>query len=444
MNKILNFITLFLAVAASVSVVSCLDDDTIATSPQCVIASFSVDDISTSITTKKSDGEDTTYTRVIDGDEVYFNIDQVNNRISSVDSLPSWTDLSRVVPTVSYAGYIYCQQHDDSLFYSFTSGSDSVDFTQPVRFMLVSTDGHDSRIYTAQIFLSQQDADSLYWTQLSNTQLPAMGEHRLLSFGGKLFAFCDTNGGCAVCVGTPTSGNAIAWSGLTEIEGAATPESQTVCTFQDAFLALDATGHLLRSADGYSWSQVGESTYSSLLCGDNNWVYATNDTALIASNDLESWQVAGDAELALLPNAPVQSATYTTNTNPELDHVVMLGLSAQDAENAVAWYKVSSSDPELDQSWAYIRITDDNSYAMPSLDGLRMVRYADALYAFGSPYDTFYRSKDNGVTWHPLSSSALPPTSLRGDDSAKASLAVLNGYIWITTGDGRMWRGSMR
>lgn len=444
MNKILNCIALLLVVATGVSIVSCLDDETIATSPQCVIASFAVDDISTSITTKKSDGEDTTYTRVIDGDEVYFNIDQVNNRITSVDSLASWADLSRVVPTVSYAGYIYCQQHDDSLYYSFTSGTDSVDFTQPVRFMLISTDGHDSRIYTAQIFQSQQDADSLYWTQLTDTQLPTMGEHRILAFGGKLFAFCETNEGCAVCIGTPTSGNSITWSDLTAIAETTMPMSQTVCTFQDSFFALDATGHLLRSTNGFTWSQVGESTYSRLLCSDSNWLYATNDTALIASNDLETWQVAGDTELDLLPNPPVQSTTYTTNTNPDLDHVVMIGQSTQDTENAVTWYKISSSDPELNQTWAYIRITDDNGYAMPSLDGLRMVRYADALYAFGSPYDTFYRSRDNGVTWHPLSSNALPPTSLRGDITTTSSMAVLNECLWITTGDGRMWRGSMR
>jgi len=429
----------------SVGLSSCLEDETVATSSQCVISSFSVADISTSITQKLSSGEDTTITKVIDGDDVYFNIDQVNNRITSVDSLPSWVDLSHVLPSVSYAGYIYCRQGDDSNYYGFTSGTDSVDFTQEVCFLLVSTDGKDSRIYTTQIFQSQQDADSLYWTQLSDTQMPAMGEHRLLTRGNTLYAFAGDETGCTAASATPTEDGLLTWNTIASVTGANVPLSQTICTFRDNFYALDKDGLLLRSADGMSWEQVdGTTSYERLLCGDNHNLYVANDTAILATTDLQTWQNVGTADLNVLPDAPVQSVAYSTKTYSGLDNVVMLGTSGEMIDYAVAWFKISAEDEDLNQPWAYIHITDDNGYPMPALSGLRMARYADKLLALGVPYDTFYESNDNGITWQAHTSEVLPPTSLQGDATAKVSIAAAGNYLWLTTGDGRVWRGNLR
>lgn len=446
MNKILKGISLLLTMAmGSVGLSSCLDDETVATSSQCVIASFSVADISTSITQKLSNGEDTTITRVIDGDDVYFNIDQVNNRITSVDSLPSWVDLSHVVASVSYAGYIYCSQKGSENFYSFTSGTDSLDFTQPIRFLLVSTDGKDSRTYTAEIFQSDQDADSLYWTQLTNTEMPAMGEHHLFTLGDKLYAFGGDETSCTVTSATPTANGQLTWSALTTLTGTTMPLSETICTFKSNFYALSTDGLLLRSADGENWEEVdGETVFTRLLCGDNHNLYAANDTALLASSDLQTWQNVGSTDLGLLPEAPVQSVTYSTKTYSGLDNVVMLGTNSEMTDYAVAWFKISAEDKELDQPWSYIHITNDNGYPMPALSGLRMTRYADKLFAFGIPYDTFYQSEDNGITWQARTSEILPPVSLRGDATAKANIAAAGDFLWLTTGDGRVWRGNLR
>lgn len=446
MNKILKGISLlFTMVMAGVGLSSCLDDETVTTSSQCVIASFSVADITTSFTEKLKNGEDTTFTRVIDGDDVYFNIDQVKNRITSVDSLPSWVDLSRVLPSVSYAGYIYCSQRGDANFYGFSSGVDSVDFTQPVRFMLVSTDGKDSRIYTAQIFQSKQDADSLYWTALTDTQMPAMGEHRLLTMGKKLYAFAGDETNCTAASAALSEDGLLTWNTIANLTGAIVPLSQTICTFKENFYALDKNGLLLRSADGMSWEQVnGSTSFKRLLCGDNHQLYAANDTAIMATSDVQIWENVGSMDLSLLPDAPVQSVMYATKTYSELENVVMLGTNSGMSNYAVAWFKISAADAELNQPWAYIHITDDNGYPLPALRGLRMVRYSGKLFAFGAPYDTFYQSDDNGITWQARTSEILPPMGLRGDATAQASIAVLGDYLWLTTGDGRVWRGNLR
>lgn len=452
MHKTLHRILMLLTLACGAGFTACsLDDDTTTTSPLCVIASFSVDDISTAYKDKTAAGNDTTYTRVIESEDIYFNIDQLHNRITSVDSLPSWVDVTRVVPTVSYYGYIYCSQGEDNDFYSFRSGSDSIDFSQPVRFLVCSTDGTDARIYTAEIFKADQDADSLYWTALGAQAMPALGDHRLIGSDGQLYAYADTDAGVAVAIGTIQQDGVLSWTTPVLATGTTAPQSQTVCKFRDQFCALASDGRLLLSSDGIEWGSASasngaeERTFSRLLCADSNRLYATvGDSALLASSDLIHWDATEATDLQYLPQAPVQSAAYATNTNTAISNVVMLGRSDLLSDHAAAWYKVSAEDEEVDQDWAYIRITDDNSYAMPALEGLRMTRYAGNLYAIGSPYTHFYRSNDNGITWHELSAGALPPAGLQGDSSAQACMVASGGYLWLTAGDGRVWRGLMR
>ena len=120
-------------VAVALTVVSCLKDKEVVTYPQCAITSFTVGNITTYFTTKTSDGlYDSIYSRVIDGSSIGFNIDQLKGEIESVDSIIGWADISRVVPTITYSGLIFCKQRGWDNYYSFTSGVDSVDFTQEI------------------------------------------------------------------------------------------------------------------------------------------------------------------------------------------------------------------------------------------------------------------------------------------------------------------------
>ena len=139
-----------LLTATVLMMASCLKTEDKVTYPQCAITSFSVGTITTTFHTTTKDGlNDSTYTRVIDGKSIYFNIDQVKGTIESVDSIISWADISRVVTTVTYNGYIFCKQRGWDDYYNFVSGTDSVDYTKDVEFLVVSTDGANSKTYTA-------------------------------------------------------------------------------------------------------------------------------------------------------------------------------------------------------------------------------------------------------------------------------------------------------
>ena len=69
-------------------VASCIDDEETTGSPECAITAFTVADIPCYRTIKTSAGADTVIKVSMSGGGIFFNIDQMNNRIYNVDSLP--------------------------------------------------------------------------------------------------------------------------------------------------------------------------------------------------------------------------------------------------------------------------------------------------------------------------------------------------------------------
>ena len=425
---------------------SCLkDDEKKVEAPQCAITSFKVGDIKSRMTIQKADGTDSTFTVSVSGSTILFNIDQLNNRIETVDSLPSWLDISRVVPTVSSNGYVYVQQDaKDLTFTTFTSGKDSIDFTQPVHFLCVSFDGGSTKTYEAFMHQGSTDSDSLYWTTPTETAMhPVNGPHRSVVLGNRVLVFSE-NGGNPTVTSTAADGTG-EWSEPTSLTGTTSALNYaSVTVFGNHLYALDTEGHLCQSDEnGTDWEAVGDRTFIRLLSADATYLYAADATGILSSADLENWQLCGTTDLEMLPNNPISSAYYDTRTNTALQNVVMMGLSPQNTENAVVWYKVSSSDEQYNQPWNYISITPDNSYGMPYLQNVQMLRFNNALLAFGAPYDALYRSFDNGISWHKVVSLMALPTDLK-NSTRPTSAFVADGKIWILQSGGKLWKGSMK
>ena len=460
MKKILALIA---AVALTgVLVVSCFDDDTI-DSPLCVITSFAVDDIETEFTVMASDSTDSTFTWTIDGDDVYFNIDQVNNRIYSVDSIVYWADITRVIPIIGYSGYLYIRTGDDSIAYSFTSGSDSVDFTQYVEFIVVAYDGSDAKIYTAELYKAETAEDSVYWTEQTGGGLSVEGNHRAVVLDDYIYVFAEGDGTPTVCCALGTD-SLLQWTEPVAVEGTeGTLDYASVTIWDGSFYALDDGGLLYRSTllqGGQSWTRVSDLAFDRLLCADDAYLYAYDGVRILATADLVTWEENGTDSLDYLPESPVSYAAYDFRTNEALQNVVMMGLSEGNDEYAVAWFKVSSADSGLDQQWAYVNISADNDYGMPKRDNLQMFRFNNVLYAFGKddtaddlvavdddetsgPYGLVYKSNDNGVTWHEMNEKISLPSALNDNADEPVTAAVAGGMIWIIQSGGRLWRGEV-
>lgn len=420
------------------SLSSCISDDEVVTSSECGIISFSVGDIKSALTVKNASGEDTVVYRTIGGSEIKFNIDQVNGRIYGVDSLPVWTDLSAVVPKFSSYGYVYGQTKlsasNDTAYYYVTSGSDSVDLRKPLSIYVVATDGVSKKHYTVEMFKKTVNTDTLEWKKV-NLNATFGANCKFVVADGKVYAFHNDGGETSVS----ESVTGTDWT--TKNAGAIKGES--VIIFGNKFYALGNDSYIYASEDGASWAQASSGVVERLLGADKFRIYAFDGSKIIGSSDLQTWNVYGDENIDRLPTSNVSIQSFTSNTNRDIEYVTMVGLSASDLKYSVSWFKVSAQDSFVDQKWSYTEILKKNMYKFPYLEELSATAYDGAIFAIGKnggAYDYIYRSDDNGISWHPLTSKYLLPEGINDDNTTTASILTVGNELWIVKGN-NVWKG---
>ena len=436
---------LSLAVMAALATSCMKDDDEIQSSPECVITKFTVGDIDTEVSIKLASGKDTVVTRTIGGSSVAFNIDQINNKIYSVDSLPSWVDISGVIPTVNSTGYVYIKEGDETDFHQFASGADSVDFTKPVKFLIIATDGVSTKEYTAQIFKKDSEADSLAWKAVEGADLQLEGAHRTLTLADRIYVFSESEGQAVVTSSSFLSEGA-SWrkpAQLTCEQGSV--DWTSVVAYNGYLYALNTEGHICRSTNderGETWSVVSDRVFARLLGTDELYLYACDESGIWGSADLQNWAECGSSDLDMLPETNIATVSYVSKTNSAMRNAVMCGLTSANSDNAVVWYKVSSANESINQKWNYVQVAADNVYACPKLDNLSIICHNAEMYAIGGNNAGIYVSADNGISWHLQTKKKLLPAEVTGQ-STPASMVAGNGYLWLIQSGGKVWRGKI-
>lgn len=436
---------LSLAVMAALATSCMKDDDEIQSSPECVITKFTVGDIDTEVSIKLASGKDTIVTRTIGGSSVAFNIDQINNKIYSVDSLPSWVDISGVIPTVNSTGYVYIKEGDETDFHQFASGTDSVDFTKQVKFLVIATDGVSTKEYTAQIFKKDSEADSLAWKTVDGADLQLEGAHRTLTLADRIYVFSESEGQAVVTSSSFLSEGA-SWrkpAQLTCEQGSV--DWNSVVAYNGYLYALNTEGHICRSTNderGETWSVVSDRVFARLLGTDELYLYACDESGIWGSADLQNWAECGSSDLDMLPETNIATVSYVSKTNPAMRNAVMCGLTSANSDNAVVWYKVSSANESINQKWNYVQVAADNVYACPKLDNLSIICHNAEMYAIGGNNAGIYVSADNGISWHLQTKKKLLPAEVAGQ-STPASMVAGNGYLWLIQSGGKVWRGKI-
>jgi hypothetical protein len=163
--------------AVSLMLTSCLksDDDDVTTYDDMAIKTFTLGTLNRYLHTTSSAGADSVYKATYTATSHRMNIDQMNYRISNVDSLPTGTDVAHVIcnVTTKNSGYVYVKSMISDTLRYFTSGKDSIDFSQPRVFRVFSTDGSGHRDYTVSLSVRSQEAGKLIWTKMpAETVLP--------------------------------------------------------------------------------------------------------------------------------------------------------------------------------------------------------------------------------------------------------------------------------
>ena len=443
MRKYISIISFIIICFVLVFVSSCIKDDEVENSPTCVITSIAVNDITTYLTTKASDGTDSLYTRTISGSNVKFNIDQINGRIYSIDSLPSWTNLKRVVASFSYVGELYAMWGADSTYYPISNGKDSLDLSTPLDLLVIATDGISSKHYTAVIYRYTANADSLLWTGPDYFDFQPTSNPKLIAANDQLYLFADQNGKPSMSYRDVDSS---LWHSYPELTTTATHlDCQSVQYYNGKFYALDTDGTIYASTDGMTWDAASTRTVQKLLAADRFFLYAFDGSQIIATTDLNTWTANGSRHLDMLPEQFITSTAYNTRTNSSLQVNVMAGVASQNVDNAVVWYKIAAKEQASNQQWDYITVSSENQYPLPALNNLAIFHYNDALYALGGDNKTFYKSDDNGITWRQVTEYQFPPTSLKANKPV--SIAVSGDHIiMIQVGDegtATMWKGKI-
>lgn len=210
----------------------------------------------------------------------YFTIDLVKGQIFNPDSFPYGTDISALVPEITFDNpssveITVLNKDDGSLLKTIdylADDSDSIDFNNDVKMKVVAADGVTTQEYRIEVRVHQVQADSLVWATLGAHTLPTLLEtpvaQKTVAFGDK--AYCFTTDGSAYNLGV-SSTPADQWDLYAFAPWGDTLSVSTIVASSDTLFALcgtpDADGNqtLCRSTDGLTWTPVADARFASLI-----------------------------------------------------------------------------------------------------------------------------------------------------------------------------------
>ena len=419
--------------------VSCMNDDdknTVDLSPYASLNSFSVADMLMYTDAVTAEGKDTVVKQVVVGINYPFIIDQKNLEVYNPDSLPLGTDVTGVNVSVQSDGVVFI--YVDSLeTFVYLSSTDSLNFTKPRRMLVQSLDGEHSKEYKVRLNVHKADPEAMSWT---NVVAPNIVEPmRALAFGGKMLVLGKNPDGALLVAESPM--DIVEWSEPIEITTLPlSAQLSSVQQFNDVLYAV-ADGVLYSSTDGSNWSAVvADGAFETLLTASSESLWAVVDGSLAYTNDGTSFA----KTIALpeqFPTENVSSAVYPLVTNPFISRYLLIGY-AKDRTPAypVVWSRLSTED-----NWIQYPADEEEAYRCPAFENMTVVRYDNSLYAFGgkatigetaiSSFESFYASKDNGLTWMPLNNKKVfIPAQLKGVEAPYASAVDDENRIWIIVG----------
>jgi hypothetical protein len=192
-----------------------------------------------------------------------------------------------------------------------------------------------------------------------------------------------------------------------------------------------------------NWSSTSANVKTVLgVCGQELYAMSNANEIMLSLDKGHSWTIDDiDEDVKLMPSSSVNLLTTTTAVNSDVKRAFLIGNSTANNTNAVVWTKIVEEDSEKDLPWMYQEFKNTNKYALPKMDDLSVICYADGLLATGGDFSKLYYSNDCGITWKQDTRFVIPS----GLSANKASMTVdSNNFIWIVcTGSGQVWRGRL-
>ena len=455
-----SFYGIMLLASIVVTLGSCLGhDDDYVYYDDAAITSFTLTAANEYTTTTGSDGKVSTTKTELTPSSYRFHINQVSREIYNTDSLPSGTDSKHILVSIvtKMGGTIYLKSmKSDSL--SVYSSNDSIDFSQPRTFYVLSHSGKVRSQYLVKVNVHRQDGEKTGWST-PGTAEPAKEYTegmKMAAAGGRMFLFGNNGTATEGCATDLADGKT--WTPLTpNIEGGLDAEAYKSLTAQGEKLYIMSSGKLYSSADGENWDEVATTTMKQLLGATPSHLYALTAEGTIETSDDggKTWtaeQVDGDA--SMLPTRDISLCYNKLVTNENAYQVIIIGNGDDDnPSKARIWGKIEENDEYAQPGvWTSLGDYDGNMYPAPALSGLHTVAYDKGFIALGGhglgtfeaePFGNIYKSVDGGLSWRTDHGMTLP-TEFSFTSDTFAMTADDANNIWIVCGQsGQVWRGRL-
>jgi len=344
-------------------------------------------------------------------EDVKFTIDQINGLIYNKDSMPYGTEINGlVVCQMTFevnpsAIEVFQAATGDSLTWNRT---DSLDFSDYVRFDVFSIDGKATKRYVARLNIHQQVPDSMVWMSFSNRLLgKTVQEQKVIEWNNYFWMYVKATNGDELYhspvmdkrtwIPVPLSGfdsKTPVFSQITEYEG---------CLYMQA-----SDGTLYSSTNGSAWNEMPEQTpvvrallgtingseqgktssrLAAIIQEDNAWYFATMDVD-------KHWEK-GVAVPAGFPVSGFGNSSYESMFYWHL--MVAAGKDRNEQLSNAAWETMTGL------SW--VCLTDDRKSWFEKREGVMLTQYDDNFFLIGGINSSnealkdIYISRDKGISW---------------------------------------------
>ncbi|GHT29921.1 hypothetical protein AGMMS49574_08020 [Bacteroidia bacterium] len=388
-----------------------------------------------------------------------FTIDQVNGLIYNMDSLPYGTTFDKVICKITYASgvrgtLVIPEATGDSLWWN---GTDSLDFSKPVRFTLTAYDGFTTKTYIARVNIHQIKSDSMVWTRYASplTGMSADEQRVILHTYKEKAAYLmyQKASGKTSLFYSPVA-DAAKW---TELSLTGFPDGADISqiTISDETVYVSAGGRLYNSIDGLTWVEVAGAPVVKALLGTLrverdreallSAIIETSGVLTFAAMDVKGEWTNGDAVPANFPVSGFGSVNYS-----RMNHEYLMLAAGKDKNGGLLntiWATMNAAN------WTVL--TNPGSDSFGKKEGVVITQYDDMFYltgginADGKASKEVFTSKDNGITWLQADSLITFPENFAARGYASIQVDEATNYMLLFGGKtskstkhlDELWRG---
>ena len=431
------------------------DEETTEVSDACYISSFSLGSVKRVIYGRTTAGMDSIYTTTFSASYFPMIINQREQTIENLDSLPIRTQLDKVLVTVEFEHTLEWRKAEinnlEDTTWTTYNKSDSLNLSDSLHFRVLSKDATSSRTYTVKVNVHQQMGDSTNWDSLGIlTELMTTTARKVSVWNNKLIILATQADGTLLCIQHPLSANG-SWSDQNTI-GTAKAIPSTLQQQGNRLLISTSDDKLLESTDAITWTPAGFPALTSmrLVAASDDYVYALSGGKLYRSNGITWDEEPLDDEATLLPNDQINSVFYTLKSG--MPRLMLAGSRTNKDSNATIWAKSWDEGQEAQEKWVYYTPNTADKHNCPMLNNLCIVPYDDGLQVLGGrswdgeheALDSIRHSNDHGISWKTYENNDMlvDKSMQQAARTAQYITATVdkNNFLWIVI-DNQVWRG---